>query len=142
MPCFPEHLWERIHVDESGCWICDTAVIDGYPVARVGGKTWRCHRLMWVSLHGPIPGGLLVMHICDVRNCVNPMHLRLGTNNDNMADGAIKNRFIHKLEFQDIRRIRQLYECGCRQTVIAQRFNINQGHVSRIISHKRRQHVS
>ncbi len=50
------------------------------------------HRLAWVEVHGPIPDGLCVLHICDVRNCVNVEHLFLGTLADNNKDKARKGR--------------------------------------------------
>src|SRR5256885_12334914 len=56
---------------------------------------WRnapqlAHRAAWVARHGPIPKGLLVCHRCDVRTCINPDHLFLGTQKDNMADRTAK----------------------------------------------------
>ena len=48
------------------------------------------HRAAWMARHGPIPKGLYVCHRCDVRTCINPDHLFLGTQKDNMIDRAIK----------------------------------------------------
>lgn len=47
---------------------------------------------MYSEFVGPIPEGLLVLHKCDVRLCVNPEHLFVGTNDDNMKDMADKKR--------------------------------------------------
>jgi len=83
-------------VTECGCWIWTGAlhVRDGYGVfSTLDPKmVWGAHRYAWQLRNGPIPDGMHVLHRCDVRCCVNPDHLFLGTHADNMRDKVSKNR--------------------------------------------------
>lgn len=76
-----DRFWAK--VDRSGdCWLWmgKRIVKYGYFNHR------RAHRVAWELTHGDIPKGLYVLHSCDNPPCVNPAHLRLGTQFDNMAD--------------------------------------------------------
>ena len=57
---------------------------------RFGGTSTRAHRIAWQIAYGPIPAGLLVLHTCDNPGCVNPVHLYIGTQKDNMRDMSIR----------------------------------------------------
>ncbi len=62
----------------------------GYGLVHCQGRVMSAHRAAWTARHGPIPAGLFVLHRCDVRTCIAPDHLFLGTQKDNMADLAAK----------------------------------------------------
>lgn len=64
----------------------------GYGLCHYEGKAWKAHRLVWTKLNGPIPAGIDCCHTCDVKECVNPAHIFLGTDADNHQDKARKGR--------------------------------------------------
>lgn len=87
-------LWRR--TDRSGeCWLWLGAMRGpNYGQIYVGGekKTDAVHRVAWELTYGPIPPGLYVCHTCDTPLCVRPVHLFLGTHDDNMRDMNRKKR--------------------------------------------------
>ena len=64
----------------------------GYGLTRVNKKDTLTHRVSYQQYIGPIPEGLDVCHTCDTMLCVNPLHLRLGTQADNNRDKDLKGR--------------------------------------------------
>ena len=89
----PSSFWEKIQKQrDDECWPWLASTCQGYGHVRVGGKVKKAHRLVYEALKGPIPPGLIVMHSCDNRRCVNPKHLSLGTQLDNNRDRDIKGR--------------------------------------------------
>ena len=71
---------------------------NGYGQLEIKGKKWLAHRWAWTQAHGPIPEGLCVCHTCDVRHCINPEHLFLGTHADNAHDRDAKGRYKNHYE--------------------------------------------
>lgn len=82
-----------IRLTECGCWIWMGSLDPGgYGTIKTFGKNEKTHRASWKAFVGPIPDGLKVLHTCDIRCCINPDHLFIGTQADNVADMIAKGR--------------------------------------------------
>lgn len=76
------------------CWIWKASKLkDGYGCFCYG-REKRAHRVSWILFNGIIPDGLSVLHHCDNPLCVNPEHLFIGTQKQNMEDMINKGRKI------------------------------------------------
>lgn len=83
-----ERLMFRTVADDEGCWLWLGATNTkgyGHIAGDMGGRVLSVHRVVWAHVHGPIPTGLEIDHLCFVRNCVNPDHLDLVTHAENIA---------------------------------------------------------
>jgi len=75
--------------EETGCWIGANSNDLHYSTVRVGGKTYKTHRLMYEQFVGDIPEGLFIDHLCKNRRCINPEHMEPVTNRENVLRGKI-----------------------------------------------------
>lgn len=121
----------------TGCWLWDGSLVAngyGHLGRRRNGKKidYRAHRYSFEMHNGPIPEGLCVLHTCDVRNCVNPEHLFLGTPLDNAKDRDLKGRRRSKLSNEDVVSIRLFLNLGAKGRDIAEAFGVSQPTVSYI----------
>jgi len=153
-----QRFWRRVNKSATnGCWLWTGAVYpNGYghlggvyeerdirkPVSRYA------HRLSYEFCVGKIPAGLQVLHRCDVRHCVNPKHLFVGTQKDNVQDAISKcratvcsNNAMAKLTEADAIQIRKEYEAatikrGVR-AALSRVFRVSHITITRIIKRER-----
>lgn len=138
-------FWSRTRwVDECLEWTGPK--VYGYGHLSIKGLEGRAHRHAYRLVNGDIPAGLVVMHTCDNRACVNPAHLRVGTPADNSADAAQKRRMPHgerssqtRLTADDVRAIRANHRRGRKSGEwttgwIAAKFGIEKSGVRKIVA--------
>jgi hypothetical protein len=148
-----DRFWSKVnkagHVPEhrkelGPCWLWTGCVVArygqislGHPHTR-GSKRWKAHRFSWELHRGPVPDGLVVRHQCDNCLCVNPSHLELGTQKQNVHDGIRRGRRnawgIQKLNPDDVRVIRAQAARGIPQKDIAKAFGVARNTVSQIVN--------
>lgn len=90
-----ERFWSKVNRrDSHGCWYWTASRnAKGYgQLMYRDGIPRHAHRISWELHNGYIPEGIWVLHRCDVPHCVNPSHLFLGTQTDNMRDMVAKKR--------------------------------------------------
>ena len=117
-----------------------------------GRRHYRAHRFAWMLTYGPIPLGQHVLHRCDMRPCVRPDHLFLGTHLENIADAVAKGRMggptwngvengRAKLTEYDVQMIRAAkYSRGlCR--VLARKYGVSDGLISHIRTRRIWRHI-
>ena len=130
----------------SNCWISKRSVRkDGYSSLKVNGKEVLAHRLSFEIFRQAIPVDKLVCHTCDVRNCVNPDHLYLGSDSTNAKDRQVRNKSCiqtgeknHRsfLTYQHVLDIREMIKNGYRGSTLAKYFGLKETHISAIKNKK------
>lgn len=132
--------WFGWEVRESGCWDWSGRLNnDGYGILKYHQKGLRAYRVAYGLWVGPIEVGKSILHSCDNRLCINPEHLRMGTQKENVQDMMDRGRQRpgRKLNDPVVKAIKMLYRTNeYTQAEIEEAFNIGAGQVSRIMNKK------
>jgi hypothetical protein len=134
--------FDRVQVRNCGCWLWTGKQNEkGYGITYTPAcENYRAHRFMWEVVLGNPPEPLL-RHSCDVRNCVNPLHLLPGAPADNSADMVARGRSQCGEDHSQstisdvvVQQVRELHAGGMRQSEICRQLSLASGSVSRIVN--------
>lgn len=136
------------------CWLwtgSTTGQLDHgqFHIGRHAGRLYNeyAHRVSWMIAFGGIPSSLQVNHHCDVPTCVNPEHLYLGTQGDNVRDGIRRERYPkfrqhRKMSPAQVEECRALRTQGWELIPLADRYGVSKAYVSLLVRGLRRAHVA
>ncbi len=133
------------------CWLWKGSINHkGYGLVGFSRKNISAHRASWIIHNGQIPAEKWILHHCDVRNCVNPLHLFIGDLRANIDDMMKKGRQNSakgeaqpnaKFKNNDIIEIREMFKINIPISEIANKFNVAKSTIKNIKSNKAWRHV-
>lgn len=134
------------------CWLFTGGSKNGFHGSLYyHGEPWQAHRLAYTILCSAIPEGMNVLHHCDVGRCVNPTHLFLGTQQDNVTDMIDKGRSNFpqigskngraRLTANDVKAIRRARTNGAFLTELARQYNVTTSTIHKIVNRQLWSHI-
>jgi len=147
-----QRFWAKVKKDcENDCWEWEASCnIHGYGQFRIDAKMVLAHRFSYELHYEKIPENMCILHSCDNTRCCNPVHLSIGTHNDNMQDMLSKNRKAttkgslngkSKLNEDQVLVIKNKLNLGERNIDIAKEYDVCVDAISKIKTGKTWAHI-
>jgi hypothetical protein len=153
--------FESMFEKSQGCWIWEGTVDgEGYGYLSMMNRRRRAARVSWELYNcREIPPGMIVLHSCDNPPCINPWHLSIGTQLDNMRDKVSKGRQAKgslngiskmpwlvqgenngscKFTLEQVEEIRECLRRGEKGPALSKKFGISTSHLSNIRNRRQR----
>lgn len=136
-------------IPEAGCWVwMGSTQVRGYGELISNKRKYLAHRASYEAFVGKIPKGMYVCHACDNVSCVNPNHLFLGTQKQNLEDMASKGRStrgsknpMSKLNETQVKLIKLALAEGMTSSMLAAMYQTTPSNIQLIATGKRWNHV-
>lgn len=139
-----KRFWAKVKKTPS-CWLWIGAKDSGgYGICTIGGRNYSTHKLSWEWKNNTsVPSGQVLLHSCDTPSCVNPAHLRPGSQKNNVDDRVSKDRSAKgedngraRLKKKDVEKIKNLRDQGWTETSIAKLFDVGRSTISNILHNR------
>jgi|SRR5690554_3550495 len=117
------------------CIEFDTKHNSGYSTVRWEGRTGLAHRKAYAEANGLSRAeldGVVIRHKCDNRKCINPDHLEVGTQGQNLVDCTVRGGTYRKLTIEQAREIKRRLAAGAVAARLAEEFGVSNQMVSHI----------
>lgn len=146
-------FWKKVNIQLDACWEWQASKFkNGYGQFFDGKNKICAHRYSFKIANGDVSDDLKVCHTCDNRGCVNPDHLFVGTQKDNIHDMIKKGRKVTadtsgslngraNLFEQQVLEMRSLYNKGTSIAEIARRFDTSETQTARIVKLQSWKHI-
>jgi hypothetical protein len=140
-------FWSKVAKGKDDeCWLWQGGDNGLYGTVQIYGRPYYAHRVSYELCKGPIEENMVVMHTCDTYRCVNPNHLRVGKQLENMQDKMTKgrHRFVVRsmigeknpaasISVETAKEIREAYGDGMTYRKLARKYNLSSSQVFRIV---------
>jgi HNH endonuclease len=150
-----DRFWSNVNkngpiIIDTKCWEWTAGLKDnGYGQTSLNKKKFHTHRLSWEMHNGPIPENLQINHRCNNRKCVNPEHLILGTQQENVSYMNFQGRHalgqdtgMAVLTEAQVKDIRQKYRDGVRNCELCREYKVSNSTIHRVVFNKLWKHVT
>lgn len=136
-----KRFWDKVKKTDY-CWEwTGYRLKSGHGQFGTSKKVGYAYRFSWELHNGKIPKGKCILHKCDNGGCVNPEHLFIGTQADNVRDMHEKNRGKYSLTKEQVTKIKQEYQFRkVTQDMLASKYSVSRGVIGRALNNKHYKH--